>query len=513
MLKRVASLLLCLVLFATSAFLVACNDDDKEDVKGEADWTGFSNELKDFGGKEVNILGYKGEFQYDSCQVSVEESNGDPVVDAFLQRNAAISTQLGLKINQIVPESNDDMIDKFKNTVTAGSKDYHALVAPLAYCAPFVTEGLLQDINGLNNEYLHLENEWWDQRVMEDITLNEKVYFITGDALVSDDEATWGVLFNKDMIEDNGELNKYLASQTEGGSLYDLVNSGKWTLDKMYDMIKLVVNSDAGYAYDANADNTWGMIAQSYDFMLLMQGMEQQMVVKGTDKDGREVPVLRVMDAANVKAAQDLAAIFADQAHVAVDSHYYVANGPDLKPVKREIFAAGKALFMPDLMAYIGKEVLKNTDVNFGIIPMPKYDSAQKDYATSVQVYHCAVISIPITCKGEDLDATCYALEAMAFQGNKLVKDEYYTRTLTRKNAQDAESAEMLDLIFERKIYDMGSVYNFNSSDSGNGTLYFYTHVINSRENMDVVGVYERLEQVFQFGINSFVNKCYAANK
>ncbi len=480
-----------------------------ETLEGESVWTGFSNELKDFGGKEVNILGYKGEFQYDSCQVSVEESNGDPVVDAFLQRNAAISTQLGLKINQIVPESNDDMIDKFLSSVTSGSNNYHALVAPLAYCAPFITVGVLQDINGLNNQYLHLENEWWDQHLMEDITLNDKVYFITGDALVSDDEATWGVLFNKDMIEDNRELTAYLADQTYGGTIYDLVESGKWTLDKMYDMIKLVNNPASQYAYDASSDNVWGMVAQSYDFMLLMQGMEQQMVVKGTDQYGREVPVLRVMTDENVTAAQKLAAIFADQAHVAVDAHYTVEGGPDLKPVKREIFAAGKALFMPELMAYIGREVLRNTDVNYGIVPMPKMDIYQRDYATSVQVYHCAVISIPITCRGEDLDATCYALEAMAFLGNKLVKDEYYERTLTRKNTQDAESAAMLDLIFQRKQYDMGSVYNFNSGNEGIGTLYFYSHVITNRDNMNVVGIYERLEPVFQFGIDQFVNRCY----
>jgi len=506
MLKRVASLLLCLVLFATSACLVACNNDEESAAEGEADWAGFSNELKDFGGETINILGYVGEFQYDSCQVAAEQATGDPVVDAFYTRNAAISTQRGLNIVRIAPEDNDDLINKFRNSVTTGSNDYQALVAPFFYCTSFVTEGLLYDIKGLNNKYLHLENDWWDQNLMDDITINNKVYFISGDALVSDDEATWGVLFNKDMVADNGDLTAYLAGQTDGGTIYDLVKSGKWTLDKMKEMIQLVVNPTTDYALDDTSDNVWGMVGQGYDFMLFMQGFEQYIVVKGTDTDGREVPVLRATEEANISAFMSLCDVFYDESHVAITDHYAAPM-----PEKREVFAAGKALFMPDQMAYIGKEVLKNTDVNFGIIPMPKLDSAQNDYATSVQVYHCAVISIPVTCTGAQLDATCYALEAMAFLGKKLVRSEYYERTLQRKNAQDAESAAMLDLIFQRKTYDMAAVYNFNAGDAGRGTLQLYTTILYTRGNTNLQSTFDKLSAVYQHGIDAFVNKCYAA--
>ncbi len=506
MLKRVASLLLCLILFVSSACLVACDKDDAGTVDGEADWAGFSNELENFGGKDINILGYVGEFQYDSCQVQAEQATGDPVVDAFYTRNAAIATQRGLNIIRIAPEDNDDLISKFRNSVTTGSNDYHALVAPFFYCTPFVTEGLLYDIKALNNKYLHLDKSWWDQGLMSDITINDKVYFITGDALVSDDEATWGMLFNKDMISDNGDLTSYISDATEGGSIYDLVKSGKWTLDKMYDMIQLVVNPTTDYALDDTSDNVWGMVGQGYDFMLFMQGFEQTVVEKGTDADGREVPVLRATSQANVDAFMELCNVFYDEAHVAVTDHY---SAP--MPEKREVFAAGKALFMPDQMAYIGKEVLKNTDVNFGIIPMPKFDASQNDYATSVQVYHCAVISIPVTCTGAELDATCYALEAMAFLGQKLVRSEYYERTLQRKNAQDGESAEMLDLIFQRKSYDMATVYNFNGGDAGRGTLQLYTTILYSRGNTNLQSTFDKLKGGYQTGIDAFVNKCYGA--
>ncbi len=479
--------------------------NDKTELTG--DWKGFTNELMNFGGKTINILGYIGEFQYDSCQVSVEYATGDPVVDALYKRNQQIYNDLGLKIVRITPEDNDDMISKFRNAVTTGTNDYQALVAPFYYCSSFITEGLLYDIKGLNNPYLHLDQVWWDQNIMSDITLNDKVYFITGDALISDDESAYGILFNKDMIADNGAISGYIMEQTNNGNIYDLVKQGKWTLDAMNDMIQMVVNPTTDYALDDTTENIWGMVGQGADFMMLMEGMEQKMVVKGTDTYGREVPVLRIAEDSNVSAFMSLCNVFYDEDHVAITEHYAVAMTE-----KREVFASGKALFMPDQIAYIGKEVIKNSEVNYGLLPMPKRDASQSDYATSVQVFHCAVISIPVTCVGKDLDATCYALEAMAFLGNKLVKPEYYERTLKRKNLTDDESAQMLDLIFENKKYDMGAVFNFNAGDSGRGTIFFYPTILYVRGNTNVLSTYDKLSVIFQYGIDAFVNRCYGSN-
>jgi len=484
------------------------NSDDfpDDDIAAGIEWEGFSNELKNFGGETINILGYVGEFQYDSCQVSIEFATGDPVVDAFYKRNETIS-QLGLNIKRISPEDNDDMINKFRNAVTTGTEDYQALVAPFYYCSSFITEGLLYDIKGLNNPYLHLENDWWDQNIMSDIAINDKVYFITGDALISDDESTYAMLFNKDMIADNGDISYYIMNETNNGDIYDLVTSGKWTLDAMYSMIQMIVNPTTNYAYDDTSENIWGMVGQGADFVMFMEGMEQKMVVKGTDADGREVPVLRIAEDSNVNAFMSLCNVFYDEGHVAITDHYAVSIYE-----KREVFAAGKALFMPDQMAYIGKDIIKNSDVNYGLLPMPKRDASQSDYATSVQVFHCAVISIPVTCVGQKLDATCYALEAMAFLGNKLVKTEYYERILQRKNLMDEESAQMLDLIFENKKYDMGAVFNFNAGDPGRGPIYFYPTMLYVRGNTNVLSTYDKLSAIFQYGIDTFVNKCYGSN-
>ncbi len=479
--------------------------EENQETNGEVLWDGFSNEIIDFGGATINILGYVGEFQYDSCQIQAEQKSGDPVTDALYLSNTTISSQCGINIVRISPEDNDDMINKFRNSVSTSSNDYQALVAPIYYCASFVTQGLIHDIKGLNNRYLHLDKSWWDQGLMNDITINDRVYFITGDALVSDDEASCGLFFNKDMIADNGDITAYIYDQTSGGSIYDLVKSGKWTLDKMYDMIQMVVNPTTDYAFDDTTDNVWGMVGQGYDFMLFMQGFEQNITDKGTDANGREVPVIRAASTENYEAFLNLCNVFYNEGHVAVTDHYAAPLAE-----KRDVFAAGKALFMPEQIAYVGEDILKNSNVNYGILPMPKLDASQNDYATPVQVYHCAVISIPTSCTGAELDTTCYALEAMAFLGQKLVRSEYYERTLQRKNKTDIESAEMLDLIFQRKTYDMAAVYNFNAGDAGRGSLYLYTTLLYTRGNTNLRSTVDKLGGIYQFGIDMFVNKCYS---
>ena len=50
-------------------------------------------------------------------------------------------------------------------------------------------------------------------------------------------------------------------------------------------------------------------------------------------------------------------------------------------------------------------------------------------------------------------------LETYAVLSQKLVKPAYYEVTLMTRNIQDLESAEMLDLIFSHRVYDMAAYF------------------------------------------------------
>ena len=51
----------------------------------------------------------------------------------------------------------------------------------------------------------------------------------------------------------------------------------------------------------------------------------------------------------------------------------------------------------------------------------------------------------------------------MSAEGYYTLKEAYYDTVLKTKGARDEESAEMLDLIFSNRIYDIGYMYNWGS--------------------------------------------------
>lgn len=498
MLKRVTSLLLCLLMVFSAAFLAACDSEDGNkdgDKNVIGDLEGFVPEIKNWGNQTVNILGYIGEGRvYAQSQIDVEETNGEAVNDAFYKRNELIKQNFGIDVNLIVPEQGEDSIAMLKQDIQAGLHEFDAIVAGVQYLAPLAIEGQLVDLGGDDIKHLNLDKSWWDQNLHNDASLNDRDYFITGDALVNDDEATYAVFFNKDLAKKNGIEN-----------LYDTVNNGEWTLDTMYEMIKKVTNTQAK-TWGPESDSLWGMVSQSYDILSFMHGFDQKYV----DNSG-EVPALRIDQTANITAFQKIHEVLNDDIRVAVADYYrsQYSGGADIYERmygdEKAIFAKGNALFMPNSISIVNENVLRETEISFGILPTPKLDKKQDRYITSINVYACDVFAVPIS-NVDKLDVTCYALEAMAFLGEKYVTDEYYTRTVSLKRLKDAQDSEMLDLIFDNKTYDMGCVYNLGADANNSGSLYFYSEVMQSGE---IVSHYEKKKDIFQNGIDDLVGIAY----
>ena len=298
MLKRVASLTMCLLLVLSALLLASCGGDETttSNSGNTGDTAGFLNEAKNWGGEIVNILGLPGDADsFNSCQVDINEPSDEPVHDAFFQRNSLIEEKYGINIEVVLPGEGEDAITMLREDILSGSGEYQAIVNSIHNLAPLATDGLLIDFKGIENGYLHLDQDWWDQTLIDDTAINNKAFFLAGDAIVCDDENTWAMYFNKDMIK------KY-----DLESPYDLVKAGDWTLDKMYEMLQVPeLTHGSVKSYDPEVGDVWGMVVQSYDFYQFMMGCEQVMV----DNTG-DLPVLRVEEEENVNTFQKIAEFF-----------------------------------------------------------------------------------------------------------------------------------------------------------------------------------------------------------
>ena len=121
------------------------------------------------------------------------------------------------------------------------------------------------------------------------------------------------------------------------------------------------------------------------------------------------------------------------------------------------MFQANCALFMWIRMADV--QNLRTMEVDFGSLPIPKWDEKQARYFHSVNPYVGAAVIVP-KC-APNLELTGLFIEAISAESKYLLQPAYYEVMLTTKLTRDNESAEMLDIIFSSRIYDNGEIYDF----------------------------------------------------
>ena len=106
---------------------------------------------------------------------------------------------------------------------------------------------------------------------------------------------------------------------------------------------------------------------------------------------------------------------------------------------------------------------LRETAINYGILPYPKYDSAQENYY-SITMDFSTAFSIPKTAE-EDIEFVGAICEAMAFYSYQHVRDALYSTVLKYRDALDANSSKCIDIILENPRYDFAYIYAYSWGD------------------------------------------------
>ena len=91
---------------------------------------------------------------------------------------------------------------------------------------------------------------------------------------------------------------------------------------------------------------------------------------------------------------------------------------------------------------------------DFGILPYPKYNAQQDKYYSRME--GCDMFFAPISASQDALDRTSVILEALSSESARNVIPVYYDLALKTKFTRDEESAEIIDLLFENRIFDLG---------------------------------------------------------
>lgn len=495
--------IICLLLLACVAFttLVACGDEEtnsgttSDTSAANTQGSGFRLEKKDFGGVVIKALTLN-TYDFQACEIAPTELNTEPVNDASYNRATLIEQEYGIKLEQYTVEEQTELVDAVREMVTTSTDEYQIVCAPLHYVAQLSRDDMYIDLASVSsNDYLDLKQPYWDQSTIDNLSFNGKTYFLNGDAIVSDDEATWAIFFNKDIAENN-----HLAADYDAEDLYQIVSEGRWTLDVMYEMAKksTVDGGASGMTWTPDTEDIWGISAQLYDAYALTVAAGHTMT-----RLENGLPIITVGEEGNVKAYEKVHNILADTAFTALAETNGASSSDRYQDIVT-IFANGNALFTPEKIGTVSNTAMKEANIRYGILPMPKLDAAQDNYYSTVTVWWCSALAVPVS-NVENFDATCYALEALAYYGQEEVTPEYYDRTLKYKRfPDDEEASEMLDIIFRNRLYDIGTVLNFGT-DWPQSMLYFYPEILRSGSNTHI-STLDTYRDIWQDAIDEFVD-------
>lgn len=390
----------------------------------------------DFGGEDFMFLTSNKDdtngVDWITYDVWVESSTGDVINDAVFERNAYLEDTY----NIVMKEFQGVTETLAKKDVTAGAGEYDAVMTNITAAANLAQGGYTISMYDL--PYIDLTMPWWDQGCTEDMELLGEVYFATGDITVIDNDATWVLMFNKQMHLDHGM-----------DSIYDMVREDSWTYDKFHDMIlQASVDVDGNGKMEWKTD-TFGMVTTGDSCQGLFYASGEKLVYKDSDGLPYLCDSIERMSSVVEKAGK----IMSDKNNVVTGQ-----SGASTDEL-RHIFEEGRGLFYGEVMQCITR--MRESETDFGLVPWPKYDENQDKFYNFVHATAGKVVTI--TAAAQDQEMSGLIIEAMAAKSKYTLTPAYYDVALTYKYMRDTDSAEMLDIILDSRRFDLGYVYNWGS--------------------------------------------------
>lgn len=447
--KKLLCLFLAGLMLLSTFSMVACGDTNVETDETQAateantEATTLSEDYAcelpgdlDFQDEQINVLFAKRPGREDEL-VSPELGLG-ALSDSVYERNLAVEEQVGVKLNFIANDS-DTVADALGLDVQSGDGAYD-LVADGTYKAITpVLEGYYHDLN--QTDYVDTSKHYWTQGYNEMVTFTSesKQYLVTGSAAIS--------LFRLMYLD---IYNKTLLNELQKEDLYDVIKSGRWTLDYQYELFAntYVDNGDSA-VNDADVHGFVTGDTISVDPYLVASGIH--MIVK--DPDTFELTF-------NEGEKERLSSLCDKIQKIYNTQDTFVYKGAENDDVGKTMIIqkfTDKKAIMATIQFYSMETNYNDVGaLDYGIAPIPKFSTDQPRYYSYVQdqVTGFGISSIVSEKRLPMVSAT---LESIGYHSYLLVRPAYYETTLSKRYMKDEKSLEILNLIFDSLYFDFSS--------------------------------------------------------
>ncbi len=428
MFKKIAVMLIAA---AAALSLYACNGEENVTPSGdnvsENENTAVEDVYEDglsterYDGYNFRMLLRKG-MVGDQYQVT---DSDDVINSATFRRNKTVEEKYGITIT--ASESSDGNYETDAlNSILAGDDAYDLVFTHSRAAFAYAVQGAACNINDIST--IHTDKPWWNKDVQDSCNINGHQYVLDGDISRQGLGSAMVLFFNKDIFDELGF-----------DYPYELVKDGEWTFDEFAYLARKGSADLNGDGLMTLEDDRFGFVSGTWmaPINILYAGGG-----KVYDKNDEGRIELTLFSNKTVDLFSEFFSLMDTESCEIIPDEY---DGP-------AIYTAGRAMFttstMDTAIAY------RSMDDDFGILPYPKFDE-NDDYATVINgIAHLAVIPITVS----DIERTGAITEALCAYGSKYVIPAFYETTLKTKTARDDESEEMIDMVKESIIYDIGYV-------------------------------------------------------
>ena len=180
---------------------------------------------KNYGGREFRIL-QRTEFKY---EFENDEAVPEKVNQLVAERNRKVEDRFGVKIVTVDQMGawgkHEDFMSYIRNSMVQEDPGYDIIAGYAAIMPSAVGDDLFRNWHDLD-DWINFDKPWWSQDIVNELTVNGRLYLLTGDISMTFWDMMTGMFFNKEL------------ASLYSLDLYSLVRSHDWTFDKMLQICK-----------------------------------------------------------------------------------------------------------------------------------------------------------------------------------------------------------------------------------------------------------------------------------
>lgn len=433
--KKILSLILaCLML---TGCLVACNKkepDQGTNVTVDSDAKDSVLPDKDWEGQELKVMACVN----DLVGNILENSDlTDPVGYEVYRRNAYLEEKYDFYITCRAADFGEYPSDLVRQEAYLGESSYDLILDAVRNMKAALAQFLYADLAEL--DYIDWDANGWETEANDSLDILGYRFLCTGDA---------------NLYEKSGAIlmyyNRQIMSSITQEDIRQVALDGNWTMEKMYELMKLATIEDP----TTGEISVYGLTHTDNEafYNYLTTGFGMQIIKK--DQDGN---LSYSFDDAGtmeqtITAIDKVLEFYCDEKTTYNQRSYYST------PKAETIFLQNRSLFQPHLLCTM--QTWRDSGVDYGVLPLPKANESIQKYGSAYYTGDTQFFVIPHFAK--DADFSAFVLQALMENSGNLTRI-YVEEQCKVRGSADSKDYDLITLALSNFVYDLGGIFDWGA--------------------------------------------------